>query len=420
MPTVLIIEPMDQIRNRLHTQVVNWGYSVVSLKEFTKILQVIKAHHVDSILLGSNSQDPQTDHKAFLLSQLNIPILDIAELTPQEIQNKLAFLFSAEKTEAAEHSKSEERERLFKLIFVMTMVVLTTLGIAIWSLYDTALNEEKERLVEMVQTKARFIEAVGRFDAEHSRDAHPKGAIAATLSQIVDANQRIKYHNPTVEFVLAKRDGDAIHFILQNGNRVSQDPSLFIENDAYSDQQLALNIITNNIPMTGSHLAEPARRALNGISGTDFLVDYEGETVLAAYEPIMISEQLFSLVFKVDLNEIRKPFLQAAGLTLFISIFVIAIGAKQIFRVLNPVIMRLRREINEREYAEKNIQELNNRLEERVKTRTQELRELNYLNESILQAAGEGICGLNLNGRIAFANPAACDIVNYTFWIIES
>lgn len=55
-------------------------------------------------------------------------------------------------------------------------------------------------------------------------------------------------------------------------------------------------------------------------------------------------------------------------------------------------------------------------LELHVQARTQEIQKLQRRHELILNSAGEGICGLNLDGTIAFANPAAAKI---TGWPIE-
>ncbi len=51
-----------------------------------------------------------------------------------------------------------------------------------------------------------------------------------------------------------------------------------------------------------------------------------------------------------------------------------------------------------------------------VQARTDELQKLQRRNEMILNAAGDGICGLDLEGRITFVNPSAARI---TGWTIE-
>lgn len=53
-------------------------------------------------------------------------------------------------------------------------------------------------------------------------------------------------------------------------------------------------------------------------------------------------------------------------------------------------------------------------LELHVQARTQELEKLQRRSELILNSAGEGICGLDLTGKITFANPAAARIMKLT------
>lgn len=84
---------------------------------------------------------------------------------------------------------------------------------------------------------------------------------------------------------------------------------------------------------------------------------------------------------------------------------------------------KLRNELNERRQAEKALaqqaQELGRSkdvLELHVQARTQELQKLQRRNESILNSAGEGIYGLDLQGRTTFVNPAAAKL---TGWKVE-
>ena len=90
---------------------------------------------------------------------------------------------------------------------------------------------------------------------------------------------------------------------------------------------------------------------------------------------------------------------------------------------LNIACEKLRAELNERRQAEKALaqqaQELGRSkdvLELHVQARTQELQKLQKRNESILNSAGEGIYGLDLQGRTTFVNPAAAKM---TGWRVE-
>ncbi len=63
--------------------------------------------------------------------------------------------------------------------------------------------------------------------------------------------------------------------------------------------------------------------------------------------------------------------------------------------------------------AEAQLRELNSELERRVRERTEALERVSHFNSLLLDAAGEGIFGMDLRGRTSFANPAAARILGY-------
>ena len=213
------------------------------------------------------------------------------------------------------------KKRVVLLVAIMSMLVLAVESFTIGLLYRAALNEERSRLVEMARSQARLIEAVARFDRRFSRD-FPQGPRQATLSQIRDAHARYGGHGETGEFTLSKRAGDQIVFLLSHRHY-----------DLDSPKPVPWN----------SRLAEPMRLALSGKSGTVIGLDYRGEKVLAAYEPV--KELDLGIVSKIDFVEIQAPFLRAIFLSAFIAIAMILIGAAVFFKITNPLIDRLHRTV---------------------------------------------------------------------------
>jgi PAS domain S-box-containing protein len=82
------------------------------------------------------------------------------------------------------------------------------------------------------------------------------------------------------------------------------------------------------------------RQALSGRSGTLVGPDYRGTDVLAAYEPVSILD--LGIVAKIDLAEIRAPFLRAFGIIIAVAIALITLGTVLFYRVSNPMIRTIR------------------------------------------------------------------------------
>ena len=93
------------------------------------------------------------------------------------------------------------------MMIVVSVIVVVLTG---WLLYRHDFDEQLEQLQAMVQGQARFIEAVARFDAEHSQQDHPEGAWAATVGQAVDAYSHLGGFGETGEFVMGRRQADQI------------------------------------------------------------------------------------------------------------------------------------------------------------------------------------------------------------------
>ncbi|MBC8458492.1 MAG: PAS domain S-box protein, partial [Deltaproteobacteria bacterium] len=211
-----------------------------------------------------------------------------------------------------------ERKRIFLLILIMATACMIVAGITITILYHTAFQEEGARLMEITQSQARLIEAVARFDAIYSKEDHREGASGATLSQIIDSHKHYKGFGETGEFTLAKREGNYIVFLIRHRHY-----------DYYKPKPVPFD----------SKLAEPMRRALSGESGSMVGLDYRGKKVLAAYEPV--AELNLGIVAKIDLDEIRAPFVRAGLIALVLAALIVLAGTTLFFWVSNPMIKHL-------------------------------------------------------------------------------
>jgi PAS domain S-box-containing protein len=209
-------------------------------------------------------------------------------------------------------------KRLTLLVVIMTVVATSVGASALAILYETAFEQQRQRLVETAKSQARLMEAVARFDQTYNRN-YTRGARAATIEQIRDAHANDSGFGDTGEFTLAWRDGNDIVFLLRHRHSRLETPA--------------------PVPFQ-SDLAEPMHRALSGQSGTVVGPDYRGVTVLAAYEPVSILD--LGIVAKIDLAEIRAPFLRAFGIVIALAITLITIGTILFYRVSNPMIRTIR------------------------------------------------------------------------------
>lgn len=215
------------------------------------------------------------------------------------------------------------KTRVIVLILIMVLVVAFAEVITISILYNTSVNGTRERLQETVKSHARLVEAVARADQKHIRN-NSISVREITLSQIREAHSHYEQFSKSGEFTLSNRVGDKIVFLMRHKH---------------------LNM---NIPKPvswNSNLAEPMRLALSGESGTIIGLDYKGVKVLAAFEPV--SELDLGIVAKIDLSEIRKPFLMAALISGLGAVIMIFIGACCFIKITNPIIEKLKTKVTE-------------------------------------------------------------------------
>ena len=213
----------------------------------------------------------------------------------------------------------------------MSSIVLLVESITIGILYMTAIEQGELLLVEKAKSQARLIEAIARSDKLTYKD-DPAKARKATLKKIRDAHSHYRGFGETGEITLSEKENNQIVFLLSHRHYDLNEPK--------------------PVPWD-SELAEPMRQALSGKSGTIVGLDYRGEKVLAAYEPV--GELNLGIVAKVDLAEIRAPFIRAGLLSGTLAIFIIALGVGLFFKITNPLLKRLQVTIDRLENTLKEV-----------------------------------------------------------------
>jgi PAS domain S-box-containing protein len=279
------------------------------------------------------------------------------------------------------------KKRILYLFLIMTVVSFTLVGLSTSFLYNISLKEEKERLVVTAKSQARLIESVARFDAKYSENL-PDGSRKATLSQVEDAHSHYQGFGDTGEFTLAYLDQGNINFLLSHRHDDLDHP--------------------RPVPID-SDFAEPMRRALSGKSGTVVGLDYRGQTVIAAYEPV--KELNLGIVAKIDLSEIQEPFKETILIVLSLSVLVILGGAGLFYRISNPIIEHLASHAEELSAANNNLkQEINQR-----KKAEDELKESEQRFRILFEQAAVGVAQIvTKTGQFVRINQKYCNIVGYT------
>ncbi|OQX14240.1 MAG: hypothetical protein BWK80_42010, partial [Desulfobacteraceae bacterium IS3] len=244
-----------------------------------------------------------------------------------------------------------ERRRIFLLIAIMTLSSLIIAGITMSLLYNTAIDEQKNRMTVMAQSMTRMIESVARFDMIYSGD-YPNGSYEATLSQIVGAYKDYKGFGKTGEFVLAKRREDKILYLL--GHKQYESGSL------NSDEAM--------------------QRALSGLSGVMIGLDYRGKRVLAAYEPLTVLN--LGIVTKIDMDEIKEPFMRAGRIASIVTFLLMIFCPFLFIRITEPLVSQL-------ENQTERLEGMNRHLEQEIKECREIEEKLNNqmkFSESLLNA----------------------------------
>ncbi len=204
------------------------------------------------------------------------------------------------------------------LIGVMAVVAAGVGATTLTLLYRTALEQECARLLENTQMTTSFLEA----SAASGRRLRQFGAPGRTDTELValfqDAHTRYQRFEASADMTLTKRLGDDIVFLLKHRQQERGRPA--------------------KVPFA-SRLAEPARRALAGRSGTVIGLDFRGVEVLAAFAPV--ASLGLGVVTKVDLSDIRAPFLRAGGIAGAVALLLIVLGTLTFLRITSPMLRRL-------------------------------------------------------------------------------
>jgi len=268
-------------------------------------------------------------------------------------------------------------------ILLLTAAILVTVSavaavLAMGVLYQATFEQQRDRLARMVMHRASILKTVAGFDAELPEGEHRGVAGLTEVGELVEVYKHFATFGTTGEFTLARRAGDQIVWLLRSG-----------EADA------------GQLPPTtfGSEVGQPMQRALSEESGTMVGLDYRGERVLAAYEPV--PEIGWGVVAKIDIAEIREPFVRAGELAGGIALILIFVGVGLNLRLTSPLIQRIEERVADRT-AE--LSETNRSLKREIAERQLTEAALRRMSKVFMEATVP-MSIQDLSGRITDINP---------------
>ncbi len=211
----------------------------------------------------------------------------------------------------------KDKGRIALLVGIMIVVLLVVGAFSLTMLYRAAIQEQEDRLSEIARSIATHLAEIARSEGIPA-DARGAGADDATLERLLNLHTHYLTRTQTGEAVIARLEGSELVFLLRKKQHEEEVPK--------------------TLPLT-SGLAEPMRRAVSGRSGTMIGLDYRGVMVVAAYEPVPVLG--IGVVTKIDLAEIRAPFVRAAT-DAGAAAFVLAIAASIAFiRISAPMLRHI-------------------------------------------------------------------------------
>jgi diguanylate cyclase (GGDEF)-like protein/PAS domain S-box-containing protein len=179
------------------------------------------------------------------------------------------------------------QRQIVRYTIVMLVIVALLTGVATFAvLYNAALRTHSERLLATADATARLLSL--SLSIVDPSGEEPAGSHELLLRQMLDSHDLRVALGSSGEIVIARQVNHGIDIM----------------------------VATRDKSATAAHLHEVTsrekalRHALNGESGLMQDIDYANRPVLAAYQPI--GDGKIALVTRMELAELRKPFVNAA------------------------------------------------------------------------------------------------------------
>jgi signal transduction histidine kinase len=239
--------------------------------------------------------------------------------------------------------------RFGALLWIAVSVAIGATGASMWILYREALSVQIERMGEIAYGQARLVEAVADFDTVQSQDAHPEGALMATVQQVANGHHRWLSREPELELAVIQRRPSGYVTLARHGALVPKPQRV------------------KPIPFAPIAI----RRVLAGESGALRTQTSDGRDVIAGYA--WITNRELAILAQIPTARTQAPFVQAAMISGVSALLIIGLGALAFRKTGLPLLEELKRELRVRREAEARLAEHQQHLEQLVLARTDAL-----------------------------------------------
>lgn len=205
--------------------------------------------------------------------------------------------------------------RLLAIMAGLATAVALTIG---YQLYSTSMLQQRQRLLETLDSRAALLGSMGQFEQENSSAEDGHDALRAALARVTEGYSGFESFGQTGRITLARRQGGDIVVVLG---------------------AVAERATESGSAKDDSRGAEPMRRALSGERGTLIVSDRSGAAVIAAYRPL--PDLGLGMVATIQRSEARAPFMRTAVAGATLSLVLVVAATALFLRVGSPLVARL-------------------------------------------------------------------------------
>ena len=194
------------------------------------------------------------------------------------------------------------KQVIWPVIVGVVLISALVFSSSLWLLYSAAYQSELRHLQQSAKTVASLLESVAQHDRKLYGENKAELAYEMSMQQMVEGLFAMQYDVDDVELVIGYLEEGQLQLISHSIRERGKQPEVGYD----------------------GRYAQAIYRVLeHHESGSDTLLDYHGNRVLAGYAPV--NSLKLALVFKVPLEKMQWPFVQAAIWALFIYGLMLAV-----------------------------------------------------------------------------------------------